>query len=81
MFNLSTYRITPNAHPVKFPPQCPPPVTPIPRPPPLPPLLVRFPELGVFYVLSPFDISHLFFLLSPLFPFTIFYIPQMNETI
>ena len=27
------------------------------------------------------DISHLFFLLSPLLPFTIFYIPQMNETI
>ena len=30
------------------------PVTPIPRLPPLRPPLVRFPELGVFHVLSPF---------------------------
>ena len=30
------------------------PVTPTPRSPPLPPPLVRFPELGVFHVLSPF---------------------------
>ena len=52
------------------------PVTPA-HPPPLPPPLVRFPELGVSHVLSPFLIfpTH-FFLLSPLFPFTIFYIPH-----
>ena len=82
VFNLPTYRITPSAHPVKCPPQCLSPSHPHPHPPPLPPPLVRFPELGVFHVLSLFLIfPTYFFLLSPLFPFTIFYIPPMNETI
>ena len=57
------------------------PVTPSSHPPPLPLPLVHFPELRVSHVLSPSDFSHSFSLLSPLFPFTIFYFPQMNETI
>ena len=57
------------------------PVTPTSRPPPLPLLLVRFPELGrslsCFVTLS--DISHSFSLLSPLFPFTLFYIYYFTQ--
>ena len=57
------------------------PVTPIPYPLPLPLPLVHFPELGVSHVLSPSPIFSLIFSPFPLFPFTNFYILQMNETI
>ena len=80
-FNLPPYTMTPNAHPIRCPPQCPSPSHPHPPPPLLRPL-VHFPELGVSHGLWDIsDISHLFFFLSPLFRFTIFYIPQMNEII
>ena len=55
-------------------------LTPTPRPPPLPPPLVRFPELGVFQVLSPFLIFPTYFFSFSLYSLY-FYIPQMNETI
>ena len=51
-----------------------------PRTPPLPMPLLRFWDLGVCHVLSLSNFSHSFSLLSPLFLFTIFYIPQMDET-
>ena len=81
MFNLPTYRITPSAHPIKCPPQCRSHIHPQPRPPHLTSPLVRFPELGVFMFCLPFwyfpHISSPF----PYIPFTIIYIPQMNENI
>ena len=82
VFNLPTYRITPSAHPIKCPPQClsPSPPHPLPTSPSTSPSsFPRVRSLSCSVSLS--DISHSFFLLSPLFPFTIFYIPQMNETI
>ena len=66
MFNLPTYRITPGAHPVRWPLRVCHPVTPTPCPSPLPPPLVCFPELEVSHVLSPFLIFPTHF--SP-FPF------------
>ena len=80
-FNLPTYSITPSAHPAKCPPQC---LSPShPNSPPTSPSTTpcSFPRvrcLSCFVTLSNF--SHSFSLLSPLIPFTIFYIPQMNET-
>ena len=82
VFNLPTYRITPSAHPVKCPPQCLSPIHshPLPSSPSTTPSsFPRVRSLSCSVSLS--DISHSHFLLSPLFPFTIFYIPQMNETI
>ena len=82
VFNLPTYRITPSAHPIKCPSQCLSPSHPHPSPtsPSTPPSsFPRVRSLSCSVSLS--DISHSFFLLSPLFPFTIFYIPQMNETV
>ena len=56
-------------------------IHPHPHPPPLPSPLVHFPELGVFMFCLPFwyfpHISSPF----PYIPFTIIYIPQMNENI
>ena len=81
-FDLPTYSMTPSAPPIKCPPQCPSPSHFTPRPPSLLPPLVHFPELGVSHVLSPSLIFPTnFFSFPHLFPFTIFYIPQMNETI
>ena len=80
MFNLPTYRITPSAHPIKCPPQCLSPSHPN-RPPTSPSTtLCSFPRvrsLSCFVTLS--DISCSFSLLSPLIPFSIFYIPCMSE--
>ena len=73
MFNLPTYRITPSAHPVKCPPQCPSPshLHPLPTSPST--TLSSFPRVrSLSCSVSLSDISHSFFLLSPLFPFTIF---------
>ena len=59
-------------------------VTEAPHPPPTSPSTTSssFPRVrSLSCSVSLSDISHSFFLLSPLFPFTIFYIPQMNETI
>ena len=73
-FNLPTYSITANAHPIKCPPQCPSPSYPIPHPPSLPLPLVCFPELGVSHVLSPSLIFPLIF--SPFFFFFWFSFPH-----
>ena len=80
-FDLPTYSITPNAHPIKCPPQCASPSHPSPYPPPLLLSFVCFPELRVswFVILSNF--SHSLPLLFPIIPFTISYIPHMSETI
>ena len=48
------------------------PFTPTPSPPPHPPPLVRFPELGVSHVLSPFLIFPLIFSPFPFIPFHYF---------
>ena len=48
------------------------PFTPTPCPPPLPPPLVRFPELQVFHVLSPFLIFPTHFSPFPFIPFHYF---------
>ena len=69
-------------HPVLIPSGAPLPLTPNPpssSPSTTPSSFPRVRSLSCSVSLS--DISHSFFLLSPLFPFTIFYIPQMNETI
>ena len=82
MLNLPTYRIIPSAHPVKCPPQCPSPSHPHPlptSPSTTPSSFPRVKSLSCSVSLS--DISHSFLLPSLLFPFTIIYIPQMNETI
>ena len=80
-FNLPTYSLTPSAHPVKCPPQCPSPSHPIPLPAAPSTTPCWFPRVkSMSCSVSLSDISHCFFLLSPLFPSTIFYIPQMNET-
>ena len=82
VFNLPTYRITPSAHPIKCPPQCPSPSHPQPPPTSLSTTPCSFPRVrSLSCSVSLSDISHSSFLLSPLFPFTILYIPQMNETI
>ena len=68
--------------PSSAPPQCPPPSHPI--PPPTSPFTTpcSFPRVrSLSHSVTFSDISHSCSLLSPLFPFTIFYIPQMNETI
>ena len=82
MFNLPTYKITPSAHPVKCPLQCPSPIHPF--PPPLsssttPSSFPRVRSLPCSNSIS--DIFYTFLLPSLLFPFTIIYIPQMNESI
>ena len=80
MFNLPTYKITHSGHPIKCPPQCPSPSQPHPLPTSLSTTPSSFPRVKCLSCsVSLSDISHSFFLLSPLFPFTIFYIPQMNE--
>ena len=82
MFNLPTYRITPSAHPVKCPPQCPSPSHPNALPTSLSTTPNSFPrDRSLSCSVSLSDISHSFSLLLPLFPFLIFYIPRMNETI
>ena len=48
--------------------------TPTPRPPPIPPPLVRFPELGVFHVLSPFLIFPTHFFSLPLYSLSLLFI-------
>ena len=50
------------------------PVTQTPYPPPLPPPLVRFPELGVFHVLSPFLIFPTHFFSLPLYSLSLLFI-------
>ena len=80
--HLPTYRITPSAHPCKCPPHCLSPShhhSPLTSPYTSPTSFPRDRNLSCSLSIS--DISHSFFLLPPLFPFTIFYIPQMNETI
>ena len=47
---------------------------PLPRPPPFPPLLVCFPELAVFHVLSPFLIFPTYFFSFPLYSLSLFFI-------
>ena len=79
VFSLPTHRITPSAHPVKCPKQCPRPSHP--NPPPNSPSTTpsSFPRVrSLSCSVSLSDISHLFFPLSLLFPFTIIYIPWMN---
>ena len=81
-FDLPTYSTTPSAHPVKCPPQCPSPshpISPPTSPSTTPCLFPRVRSLSCFFTLS--DFSHSFSLLSPLIPFTIFYITHMSETI
>ena len=79
-FNLPKYIITPSAHPIKRPPQCPSPSHPNLLPTSLSTSPCSFPRVRrLSCSVSHSDISHSFFLLSHLFPFTIFYIPQMNE--
>ena len=73
-FNLSTHSITPSDHPIKCHPQCPSPSHPHPCPPPFPPPLVRFPELGVSHVLSPFLIFPTHFFSFPLYSLSLFFI-------
>ena len=79
--DLPTYSITPNAHPIKCPPQCASPGYPTPCPPPLLQPFVHFPELEVSHGLSLSNISHSVPLLSLIIPFTISYIPRTSETI
>ena len=73
MFNLPTYRITPSAQPIKCPLSARHPFTSSPSPP-----LVRFPELGVFHVLSPFLIFPTHFFPLPSIPFH-YYLYSPNE--
>ena len=81
MFYLPAYRITPSAHPVRCPPQSPSP--PPPHPPPSSPSITpsSFPWVRSLCSVSLSDISHTFLLPSLIFPFTIIYIPQVNENI
>ena len=80
MLNLPTYRIT-VLIPLSAPLLAHHPVTPTLCPPPLPLPLVHFQELGFSHVVSPSQKFSLIFSPFSLFPFTNFYIPQMNETI
>uniref|UniRef100_A0A8C0M4P3 U1-type domain-containing protein n=2 Tax=Canis lupus TaxID=9612 RepID=A0A8C0M4P3_CANLF len=73
VFNLPTYRITPSAYPIKCPPQCPSPSHPHSSPTSLSTTPCSFPRVrSLSCSVSLSDISTHFFLLSPLFPFTIF---------
>ena len=81
-FDLPTYSITPSAHPIKCPPQCLSPSHPIPlpiSPSTTPCSFPRVRSLSCSVTLS--DFSGSLSLLSPIIPFTIFYIPCMSETI
>ena len=74
VFSLPTYRITPSAHPIKCPLSVRHPVTHTSCPHPLLPPLVRFPELGVSHVLSPFLIFPTHFFSFPLYSLSLFFI-------
>ena len=82
VFNLPIYKITPSAHPIKCPLSARHPVIPPSRPTSLSTTPCSFPRVrGLSCSVSLSDISYPFLLPSPLFPFTILYIPQMNENI
>ena len=78
--SIYQHSITLTAHPLKCPPQCPSPSHPIPlptSPSTTPCLFPRVRSLSYSVILSNFSLS--FSLLSPIIPFTISYIPLMNE--
>ena len=81
MFNLPTNRITPSAHPSTCPLSARHPFTRTPCPLPLPAPSFLSQSLQSLYYVSVSDIFHTFLLHSLIFPFTIIYIPQMNENI
>ena len=79
VFNCPMYRITPSAHPVKCPPQYLLPSHPH-RLPSSPSITASsFPWVRSLCSVSLSDISHTFLLRSLIFPFTLIYIPQVNE--